>query len=100
MVFKGRLPDKQEIAIVNMTGEPKLQKRFATKSEFGSDFSWSGDGRRILFNMHAQRRSLIHQLDLESDDPPKIVPEANTALTWTTGCVSPDGKWMVFATPN
>jgi Ca2+-binding EF-hand superfamily protein len=100
IVFKGRLPDRKEIAIVNMTGEPTLRKRFATQAEFGSDFAWSPDGRRILFNMDAQQRSLIHQLDLESDDPPKIVPEANTAWTWTTGCFSPDGKWMLLATPN
>ncbi len=100
LVFKGRLPDRKEIVIVNMTGDPRLRTRFSTKAEMGSDFAWSPDGRRILFNLHNGERSLVHQLDLESDDPPKIVPEANTAWTWTTGCFSPDGKWMVFATSN
>lgn len=100
MVFKGRLPNRKELAIVNMTGETNLRKRFTTNKEFGADLAWSPDGRRILFNMLERKRSLIHQLDLESGGGPTVVPEANTALNWTTGCFSPDGEWMVFATPN
>jgi Tol biopolymer transport system component len=102
LVFKGKLEGKQEIAIINVAGKPSLKRCFATSEEMGADFAWAPDGRRILFNMHSRKHlhPLIYQLDIESQDPPRVVPEAQTAMPWTNVCFSPDGKWMVLATPN
>jgi Tol biopolymer transport system component len=102
LVFKGKLPDKHEIAIINTTGQPNLKKYTSTQHEMGNDLAWSPDGQTILFSMHSREhaRTLIHRIDLLSDDPPKIVPEANTSLAWESVCFSPDGKWIVASTPN
>jgi TolB protein len=102
LVFKGKLPGKHEIAIASMTGDANLRRHFATHQEIGADFAWSPDGRRVLFNMHSRelQRTLIYQIDPDADDPPKIVPEAITALPWTSICFSPAGDWMVLVTPN
>jgi TolB protein len=102
LVFKGKLALGHEIAIVNVAGEPELRRRFRSNEEMGSDFGWAPDGRRILFNMHSRQhgKSLIFQIDPDGVDPPKIVPEAMTTLPWQSICFSPDGNWMVLATPN
>ena len=102
LAFKGKLANKHEIASINVQGELNRRTHFSTQEELGSDLAWSPDRRRILFSMHSRphHRSLIHQIDLESGEPLRIVPEADTSSAWTSVCLSPDGKWMVAATSN
>ena len=71
LAFKGRLTDKQEIAIVNMTGEPELQRGCGSDRHIASDLAWSPDGQRILFNMYSpkERKNQIYQLEPGSDQP-------------------------------
>lgn len=102
LVFKGKLAVGHELAIIDVVGEPNLRRRFRTNEAMGSDFAWSPDGRRILFDMHSSQhgKQLVFQLDPDGAGPPRIVPEAPTTMSWKSICFSPDGDWMVLATPN
>jgi WD40 repeat protein len=98
VVFRGKLSDREEIALVQTSGPPKLVRRLqGNKNEFGNDFAWSSDGRRILLNFHANHRRQICQISPGGQDPPKIVPEASFITDARTVCLSPSGQWMVIA---
>lgn len=100
LAFKGKLANRHEIAIVHVGQQPRLKRRFATKEEMAVDLAWSPDGRRLLFNMHSRKHlhSLIYQLELESSGPPKIVPEANSSMSWGHVAISPDNQFMILST--
>ncbi len=102
LVFKGRLPTKQEIAIVEMTGEPNLKRYQSSDRQIAGDLAWSPDGTRIMFSMLTAEndRSLMYQFTPDSDDPPKLVDGVSTDRAWATGCFSPDGKWLVLSSSN
>ena len=102
LAFKGKTETHQEIGILSITGPAKVRKRFSTNESMGEDLAWSPDGKRLLFNMYspAHSRELIFQLDVAADTGPRLVPEINTAMPWTSICFSPDGKWMILASPN
>jgi hypothetical protein len=42
--------------------------------------------------------NLIYQLALESNDPPNVIPEANTSMPWSHIEISPDNQFMVLST--
>lgn len=102
LAFKGQAETHQEIGILAI-GEPtRTRKRFSTNESMGEDLAWSPDGNRLLFNMYSptHRRELIFQLDVEGTTKPRLVPEINTSMSWTSICFSPDGKWMILTSPN
>ncbi|MGB0598031.1 MAG: hypothetical protein ACPGLY_15195 [Rubripirellula sp.] len=100
IVFKGKLDSRHEIAIVHLGEPPHLRRRFATKQDMASDLAWSPDGRQIFFSMYSRPHlhNLIYQLALESNDPPNVVPEANTSMPWSHIEISPDNQFMVLTT--
>ena len=102
IALKGKLANQHEIATLHVGEQAHLKRHFATKEEMGADLAWSADGRKILFNMHSRQhqRSLIHQLELESNGSPKVVPEANTSMAWLHVDVSPDGEFMILSTSD
>ncbi|MGI9472970.1 MAG: hypothetical protein ACR2NZ_15625 [Rubripirellula sp.] len=102
IAFKGKLDGTHELAILSLDGPSQLNRRFATSNEMADDLAWSPDGGRLLFNMHSRphRHKVIFQLDVQTDRPPRVVPEINTALPWTSVTFAPNGKWMVLTTPN
>lgn len=101
MVFKGRLTNKQEIAIVNMTGKPDLERMFASEKHLAPDLAWSPDGRRILFSMHSPKtnKNQIHQLAPGSDQP-ELLPGLSDDQSWGSVGFSPDGKWLVLSSTD
>jgi len=102
IVFKGKTETHQEISILPISGSSEIKKRFSTNEPMGEDLAWSPDGKRILFNMYSptHRRDLIFQLDANASTAPRLVPEINTSMTWSSICFSPKGTWMVLASPN
>ena len=102
LAFKGQTETHQEIGILSITGPTNIQKRFSSNESMGEDLAWSPDGKRLLFNMYSptHRRKLIFQLDVVGSTKPRLVPEINTSMPWTSICFSPDGKWMILASPN
>ncbi len=100
LVFKGKLANQHELAIVHVGEQPHLKRRFATKEDMATDLAWSPDGRRIYFNMFSRTHlhSLIYQLELESSGPPKVVPEANTSMSWSHVDISPTGQFLILST--
>ena len=102
IVFKGKTETHQEISILPVSGPREIRKRFSTNEPMGEDLAWSPDGERILFNMYSptHRRDLIFQLDANESTAPRLVPEINTSMAWSSICFSPNGKWMVLASPN
>ncbi len=102
MVFKGRLPNKQQLAIVHMTGDPRLKTYHASNKQFAGDLAWSPDGKRILFNMYSQekKKSLLYQFSPDQEDSLKPVDDVDKDRAFTSVCFSPDGKWIVLASPN
>ncbi|MDG2223700.1 MAG: hypothetical protein P8L85_20135 [Rubripirellula sp.] len=100
IAFKGKLDSRHEIAIVQVGEPPHLRRRFATKEEMASDLAWSPDGRQLYFSMYSRQHlhSLVYQIDLESNDPPKVVPEANTSMSWSHLEISPDNQFMILST--
>ncbi len=102
VAFKGQTETHQEIGILSITGPTHVRKRFSTNESMGEDLAWSPDGKRLLFNMYSptHRRELIFQLDVAGSTKPRLVPEINTSMPWTSICFSPDGKWMILASPN
>lgn len=102
IAFKGKLEGKDEIAICTIDQPNPLNRRFSTSSSFADDLAWSPDGERLLFNMKPQARgqALIFQLNVHTNDPPRVVPEISTARSWTGVAFSPNGKWVALTTPN
>ncbi|MGI9466730.1 MAG: hypothetical protein ACR2OA_06375 [Rubripirellula sp.] len=102
LAFRGKTETHQEIGILSITGPAGVRKRFSTNESMGEDLAWSPDGKRLLFNMYspAHHRELIFQLDVDGVSSPRLVPEINTSMPWTSICFSPDGKWMILASPN
>jgi TolB protein len=102
LAFKGKTETHEEIGLLAIKGSVGLRNRFSTNESMGEDLAWSPDGKRLLFNMYspAHRRKLIFQLDVTANTGPTLVPEINTAMPWTSICFSPDGKWMILASPN
>lgn len=99
LAFKGKLANQHELAILQVGETPHLKRRYATKEEMASDLSWSPSGRQLYFSMHSRGhlKNLIYQLDLDSNSPPKIVPEANTSMEWLHVDVSPDQEFMILS---
>lgn len=88
-----------DIISVNMTGgPPDLLVHFSTELSLSHDLSWSPDGRRLIFSHYSpeHKRNLLHQLDLESDQPPGLFPGFNPALTYLNSSFSRDGSWIVL----
>ena len=102
LAFKGKTETHQEIGILSITGPTEVRRRFSTNESMGEDLAWSPNGKRLLFNMYSptHRRELIFQLDVAGAASPRLVPEINTSMPWTSICFSPDGKWMILASPN
>lgn len=102
LAFKGKTETHQEIGILSITGPAQVRNRFSTNESMGEDLAWSPDGKQLLFNMYSpkHRRELIFQLDVAGTTSPRLVPEINTSMPWTSICFSPDGKWMILASPN
>ncbi len=102
LVFKGRLPEVQELAIVNMTGEPNLKRYQSSDQQIAGDLAWSPDGKRILFNMRTAKTKIsqMYQFTPGSEDPPRLAEGIRNDREWVSGCFSPDGKWLVLASPN
>ncbi len=102
MVFKGRLPNKQQLAIVNMTGAPDLKTYHATDRQIGADLAWSPDGKRIVFNLNTpeKKKALLYEFSPEGDGTPIRMKEVGEERAVTSVCFSPDGKWLIYATPN
>ena len=102
LAFKGKTETHQEIGFLSISGPTQIRKRFSTNESMGDDLAWSPDGKRLLFNMYspAHRRDLIFQLEAAANSGPTLVPEISTAMSWTSICFSPDGKWMILASPN
>lgn len=102
LAFKGKTETHQEIGFLSISGPTQIRKRFSTNESMGDDLAWSPDGKRLLFNMYSptHRRDLIFQLEAAANSGPTLVPEISTAMSWTSICFSPDGKWMILASPN
>ncbi len=102
IVLRAKKGDRQEIAIVNATGDPQVETLFSSNKDFGFDLAWSPTGPQILFNMYSRKylREVIFKIDLRNRGRPKPLLEANTAMRWSSIAFSPDGKWMVLTTPN
>ncbi|MAI72783.1 MAG: hypothetical protein CMM01_18005 [Rhodopirellula sp.] len=102
LAFKGKTETHQEIGILSIAGPTRVRNRFSTNESMGEDLAWSPDGKRLLFNMYSptHRRELIFQLDVAGTTSPRLVPEINTSMPWTSICFSPDGTWMILASPN
>jgi TolB protein len=60
--------------------------------------SWALDGRRVVFCWHpTNKNGQLYIMDVDSDDPPQLLPgqdpdRHNTSADW-----SPDGKTIIFA---
>ncbi|MCG8649780.1 MAG: hypothetical protein MI861_08100, partial [Pirellulales bacterium] len=102
IVFKGRLPGKQEIAIVNMSGEPNLKSCHSSTQQIAADLAWSPDGKRILFNMRSpqKKKTLLYEFSLDGADSLRLVAGIGTDRAWGSVCFSPDGKWLVLSSQN
>jgi TolB protein len=90
-----------DLASISMVGDdPDLKVHFSSEQWFEADISWAPDGRRILFALRSEehRRNLLHELDTESDDPPKIVDGIDEELSFGGVCFTPDGQGIVVVT--
>lgn len=97
VAFIGRLEEDFVLAIIHASGEPRLQQRLTQSENFAADLAWSPDGRHLLFDLTAEERKLIHQLDPDGTDAPRFVPETNGAHQSHSVCFSPDGGWLILA---
>ena len=96
------------IVSISLVGVIILQSRGAGLgglgggSSGGSTYHVRRGVERLLFNMIPQARgqSLIFQLNVHTNDPPRVVPEISIARSWTGVAFSPNGKWVALTTPN
>lgn len=98
LCFKGTTSDGQEeLAIVSVEGSSK-GFNVRLKEKMGSNLAWSPDGKQILMNKwcNQRKRQQVYVLDVDSDEPAKLLEgqdpqRSNTSAEW-----SPDGKKIIF----
>jgi hypothetical protein len=96
-------PQREKVlASIRMIGDdPDLREHFVTREPFNADLTWTADGKRILFCMPSQehQRSLLYELDPESDDPPRRIEGTDPAINYMGGVtVTPDGTGIIVVT--
>jgi TolB protein len=102
LAFKGRSQEGTTLASISMTGDdPDLKTHHQSTRNFDADISWAPDGRRIYFSLHTQqhRKFVLHVIDTETDDPPRIAEGIDLDFTFYGGVTfTPDGKGMIVVT--
>jgi Tol biopolymer transport system component len=64
--------------------------------------SWAPDGQRVVFAWQPTPAALtqLYTLDVDSTDPPKLLPGIDTKHANVNPSWSPDGKSIVFSRPG
>lgn len=103
LAFRGNLDREVEIGVlaIEKRGDlaTQLRRRFRTVDATGGDLTWTSDGQRLLFSLQSPKygRSLIYQLQVDSEESPTIYPDGGTATSWLDVCAAPKGD-CIFAT--
>ncbi len=93
----GNLDREIELGVLSLTGSPSLSRRFRTVDATGQRLAWTSNGRRLLMCMDSPRygRSLIYQLEVDTDQPPSVFPDSGTGMDWQDVCSSPTATFIV-----
>ena len=61
--------------------------------------SWSPDGKRVFCSIkeNAQDKFQLHDLDVDADEAPARLEWQSAERNNVAGSLSPDGKWILFA---
>jgi Tol biopolymer transport system component len=60
--------------------------------------SWAPDGRRVVFCWHpTNENGQLYIMDVDSNDPPQLLPGQDPDRHNTNADWSPDGKTIIFA---
>lgn len=89
-----------EIATVSLTDpSPDLKVHYSGQRIFSNNFTWSPDGKRIVFGMHAKEKPLMlmHEFNpATADVEPIPLPGADPSLRSDDSCWSPDGMFIIL----
>lgn len=89
LAFMATSPQRESVlASVSMTGEdPDLQVHFTTPQKINPDITYSPDGKHILFGMNTRevKRSLLYELSVDRDDPPRLIEGTDPAVQFIGG---------------
>lgn len=60
--------------------------------------SWAPDGRRVVFFWHpTNKNGQLYVMDVDSNDPPRLLQDQDQGRHHTNADWSPDGKTIIFA---
>lgn len=97
--FKGvRKAGQAEIASVSVENPPDLKVHYDGPRVISNNFTWSPDGKRIVFGMHAADapRMLMHEFNPNEKAEPILLKGPDLSLQSHDSCWSPDGKFLIL----
>ncbi len=102
LVIRGVSQGRSDAMLVPMRGQADPEVRLSETVELGTDFSWSPDGRQILFPMRDTRRRTTQIFGISANDednaarqPAFPIASLESQFEPKSGCFTPDGRWYI-----
>jgi Ca2+-binding EF-hand superfamily protein len=98
LCFKAEKNDRtQEVALVNVAGQPELKVVHSDTVAINADFAWHPAGDRVVFARHNRERGRMQLYEFNPNQPdwPRLVEGQDPERNLTDACWTPDGKRLI-----